>query len=487
LIGALDEVITKSAENNQPPPIPAISTNSGPLNQSISQNDRSAPGPAPQYAKKYMNDVRNITALKMTEVYEWSLEKGLERQHQAAASSSSSSSASSLVNMLGIRKTEQLSNNPLAMLPLARPSSDSVLKSRTYLCSYKFRYAMVLCDFGLTAEALEYALDIKNFINFVNQKADPMDPKKGRPPTNPKTGGAAGATNECPTPSKPQPFSKGFVNTVNEFVDRLSGGNSKNDSTGSGQGSAGSSSSGTGSSSWNVWSMLNSANLKDLVDGPTERNPTASQQQPPPQSSQKMGPPPLSSSGPPSNSSSGNNPNGNRSLPSQNDNSLPPPPTMPSYSKQPPSQFSNHGPPPLMMPGSSPYPSGPNHSSAMGPPGLKSSSSTGDLRDNFSLAPPIDNSLAAMGHSSSNPGSHSGSAVPSSHPQHRKQHSADATPQPSKTSPSKVGATKKGSESDKNIITSVTPPPPSLRFLTPLSAGQERVTWLAVSRCSRHF
>lgn len=391
-----------------------------------------------------MNDVRNIAALKMTEVYEWTLEKGLERQQQSAAGPSSSS-ASSLVTMLGIRKTEQLSSNPLAMLPLARPSSDSVFKSRTYLCSYKFRYAMVLCDFGLTSVALEYALDLKNFISFVNQRAE-MDPKKGKPPTNLKTGGGS---NECQTPSKPQPFSKGFVNTVNEFIDRLSGGVSKNDATArSGQG--GTSSSGASSSSWNVWNMLNSANLKDLVDGPTERNPTPSQQPPPLQSSQKMtsSGPPSTASGPPSTASFVNNPHSNRS---QNGNPLSPPPTISSYMKEPPIQSSNHGSAPPM----SQYPSVPNNSMVMGPPGLKSSSSTGDLRDNFSSAPPIDNSLASMGHSFSNPGSHSGGAAPPSHPQHRKQHSADATPQPSKTSPNKPGPTKKGSESDKNIITSV--------------------------------
>jgi uncharacterized membrane protein YgcG len=502
LIGALDEVISKAVDSNSSSTssaVATITTSNGPLNQSIySQSDRL--NSAPQYAKKYMGDVRNIAALRMTEVYEWSLEKGLERLQQqatAAASSSAPSATSSLVNMLGMRKTEQLSPNPLAEMSLARPSSDSVLKSRTYLCSYKFRYAMVLCDFGLTAEALEYALDIRNFINFVNQRSEPM---KGKPPINSGKSSSGAAANECSTPSKPQPFSKGFVNTVNEFIDRLSGGNSKNNATGgaSGQGGVGGSSSsgsGSGSGSWNVWNMLNSTNLKDLVDGPTEKPPTASkqqQQQPPPSSNQKMAPPPLGSSvGPPLSGTNSNHNYGNRSpntsatMSSQNGNSLAPPPT--SMSSIPPS---NQG-PPLMMPGPAP-PLGSNHSSAMGPPpGLKSSSSTGDLRDNFfSTGPPIDNSLAAAGHSISNPSSHSGgaAAVPPSQPQHRKQHSADATmTQPSKTSPSKAAAAKKTGD-DKNIITSVSSfphlPPSSLSPLSLSPAGEERVARLALPRCS---
>lgn len=422
LIGALDEVNPKSD---------GAVVAAGPLNQSISQN-------APQYAKKYMGDVRNIAALRMTEIYEWSLEKGLESQINATGTSNSSSV--SLVNMLGIRKTEG-SEQQGSTLPLARPSAESLLKSRTYLCSYKLRFAIILCDLGLTAQALEYATEIKNFILYVNQKLELPDPKSQKP-GKPLTGNMkqAPGSNESSTPVKQQPFSKGFINTVNEFIDRLSGGNVKNTSSSGGQGQNSSSSSG-----WNVWNMFNSANLKDLVDGPDNNQP---------QVPQKLAPPPISSSGT------------GKSNPTTNSN-IPPPPT--GFAAPAPPQFANSGPPSHLGPppsnlgpppssnlGPPPTSFGASSHSQLAPPSLKSSSSTGDLRDDFMMGSSGDNSLAHVGHSHSNPGSHSGIPPSVSQPQHRKQHSADASSQPTKTSPTKPpNGTKKSTESEKNLITSV--------------------------------
>ncbi len=345
---------------------------SGPLNQSIPAHSGQAI--SPQYAKKYMTDVRNLSALKMTEIYEWSLEKGLARLENPTQSSSSS-----LVNILGFGKSDNLN---VSNMLLIRPSQESLLKSKIYFCSYKFRHALILCDMGLLEEALQYANDVKYFIQILTQKIenDAKNPKKSNPPANGKQAPNA----DCGTPTvKQNPFSKGFINSVHELIDRLTGGSPKNKGS-----STGSSTNSTGSSSWNVWNVFSSANLKDLVDGPstTSDNPP---QLPPPVN--KLAPPPIkSTSGPPPPKESA--PPMKSTYPPYDYGQIPPgngpppmvpgttfqhpilnqPPTIsqpPPITTQPPPTFNQ--PPPTIV--NQPPPT-------MNQPPLKSSISTGDLR-----------------------------------------------------------------------------------------------------------
>lgn len=459
LIGALDEIVVKPSDKNLPP--------SGPLNQSILTQNNQTTVP-PQYAKKYMTDVRNMFALKLTEIFEWSLEKGLESLNTPAKQSSS------LANMLGLsggnNNNSESDKSKISNLLLIRPSSESILKSKIYLCSYKFRFALILSDLGLVSEALEYAIDVKNFIHYVTSKVDSNDsnnknsksklpPVSSKPTSNSNPNSNTGSA-ECSTPIKQQPFSRGFINTVHEFIDRLSGGNSKNNSNGS-QGNNNSNSSSTSSSTtstWNVWNMFNSANLKDLVDGSNVDQPLPppqQQQQQQQQSNQnKLAPPPL-------------NTNSNSKPPIQPKDLPPPPPTIPTYSmNQPPQNL----PPPPTIPGVSsiPPPSTTTHH-------LKSSSSTGDLKDiPISDEIPFDSkSVANRHHSYSNPPSNSGIA---SQPNHKKQHSFDLSTSnsslsslsvsssstssiPEKTSPTKVASstttTTSKKESENTIVASV--------------------------------
>jgi hypothetical protein len=515
LVGALDEIISRnssSLNSDAHTSAPALLTAPGPLNQSVlTSGDKNLIPPLgvssssvslaqPQYAKKYMNDVRNIAALKMTEIYEWSLEKGLERTN--SSSSTSSSAANSIVSMFGIGKSGSSSGVGVleTLVPLARPSSDSVLKSRTYLCSYKFRYAIFLSDLGLTDAALAYALDVRNFIQHINQRvssASSSASAASKPPSSaPLSGGGGGNVAkqpECPpTPMKPQPFSKGFMNTVNEFIDRLSGGNGNGNAGASGgsgnqKNSAGNSGAGGGAASgWNVWNMLN---LKDLVDGPsTDSQAPPPQQLQPPSTSQRAGGPPMTQkgSGPPptqgnnamSSSTSAGPPPSQRPPPTQQN--LAPPMPSSHFASAPPTSFPpqnqpSHGAPPLMPPGPpSAYPPTSQHQ-YQPEPLLRSSNSTGNLREEYGFPPSMsDNSLSGVNASHSNPSSHSGGAPPTSaaHPQHRKQHSADGSLSSlTKTSPTKPAGTvpKKSTEPEKSIMTSVCPPFFPLSPFSPIS------------------
>jgi hypothetical protein len=120
-----------------------------------------------------MSDLRCLSAMRMTEIYEWCL---LRSCTQPATSSTkptkkqSSSSFSSLFGFGGGSKEPEEENKDSSSetVPVVKPSvplrkmpSEIVFKCRLALCPQKFKLAVFLADLGLAEEAAEYVRDIK--------------------------------------------------------------------------------------------------------------------------------------------------------------------------------------------------------------------------------------------------------------------------------------------------------------------------------------
>ena len=171
-----------------------------------------------------MGDVRILSAVRMTEVFERAV---MLFEDSGTSSKTASSIGTSLTSMLGLggsgRKGADASDHTAGditrELKLHRLSGDTIMKCRIALCPHKVRLALWLADLGLTEAAYAYAMEAKVLVQLVSAGQADGSAKpatgKGKPPV-PTKGGEGGG--------KSAVFSRGFVNTLQEFLDRLSGG-----------------------------------------------------------------------------------------------------------------------------------------------------------------------------------------------------------------------------------------------------------------------
>ena len=219
LLGVAEEVAAAPAATS------TIPTSLGP--GSPSQAKGSVPGCV---NLRKMSDVRILAALRMTEVFERAVM--LCEDGASPSKTASSSISTSLTSMLGLggvgRKATDSSENAAGEvtreLKLQRLSGDTIMKCRIALCPHKVRMALWLADLGLTEAAYAYAMEAKALAQLVSAgqgegPAKPVPGKAGKPPVPTKGGGAAEGG------GKGAAFSRGFMNTLQEFIDRLSGGN----------------------------------------------------------------------------------------------------------------------------------------------------------------------------------------------------------------------------------------------------------------------
>ena len=133
-----------------------------------------------------MADLRFISAMRMSEVFEWSLLRGASTSKASTKASSSTgdkkSSSNSLSSFFGLGGAKASGpdggNDPAssssdfqsATVPVKRMSPEAILKCRVALCPVKLKYALFLADLGLSNEAASYVRDIKA----VNAKVQEM-------------------------------------------------------------------------------------------------------------------------------------------------------------------------------------------------------------------------------------------------------------------------------------------------------------------------
>lgn len=184
-----------------------------------------------QINSRKMSDVRCLSAMRMSEVFERELMFCEAAASAAANGGAKASLGSSLSNMFGLggKKDEDPvsgRDNESTELKMQRISAETVLKCRIALCPHKVRLAIWLADLGLTDAAYAYAVEAKALV----QQSSLNEATSGKPPA--KTGGkppvpaakGTGADGNAKGAGGGSPFSKGFINTLQEFMDRLSGG-----------------------------------------------------------------------------------------------------------------------------------------------------------------------------------------------------------------------------------------------------------------------
>jgi len=289
-----------------------------------------------------MSDLRCLCAMRMTEIYEWCLLRGL---HPPSSASSQvvekKSSTSSFSNFFGLgglsggskeiekENSDEViisSDHSKSQVPLKKLPPEIVLKCQIALCPYKFKLAILLADFGLTNDAAEYIREIKaislkiNGAGSVNKQSDAK--ANGAPPRG-QSPGIATANNA--TQSSPNFLSKTFLNALAEFSDRLKGGHCGGGLAGPRstvqENVGGSSVHNSESSGWGIFSnFITSEKLKVFVGDGLPASTTTSSKPPPGQSNTSSlsatgnghalsssssniqsldGGPPLSSRGPP--------------------------------------------------------------------------------------------------------------------------------------------------------------------------------------------
>ena len=120
-----------------------------------------------------MGDLRVLSAMRMTEIYEWCIVNGGQKFNVKDASSNSSpgkkqstkSSFSSFFGLGGGSSQENDSNDEIIQsLPttsLKKLPADIVMKCRIALCPYKLKLALLLADMGLVEDAAGYVREIK--------------------------------------------------------------------------------------------------------------------------------------------------------------------------------------------------------------------------------------------------------------------------------------------------------------------------------------
>jgi hypothetical protein len=177
-----------------------------------------------------MSDLRCLSAIRMTEVFERELMFcEAAAAAEAASGANQSSMGSSLSSMLGLGKKKEEDGNSgsgdaeSTELKMQRMPSETVMKCRVALCPHKVRLAIWLADLGLTDAAYAYAVEAKSLVQQSASGDAPGKPpgkSSGKPPVPSKGGSSEGNAKGAGSP-----FSKAFVNTLQEFVDRLSGGN----------------------------------------------------------------------------------------------------------------------------------------------------------------------------------------------------------------------------------------------------------------------
>ena len=207
-------------------------------------------------------DCVSVSSLRMTEILEWAICKGLSENRSSSSSSSSSGGGllGGIASLFG-SKDKSASDAGSASAPRTDPnvnvseyfSAQQFLRMRQSLCPYKLRFAQTLADLGYVREAAAYALDIKTVVE--------MCGAQGAPPSTKQRGASVDNSEQL------EKFPKKFVNALNIFIERL-----KCDSASTASAASSSTGSSTGSNSiWgNVLNVLSSDNLKQLVENPTE-------------------------------------------------------------------------------------------------------------------------------------------------------------------------------------------------------------------------
>ncbi len=207
---------------------------------------------------RYIADCVSVSSLRMTEILEWAICKGLSENRSSTSASSGSSGGGLLGGIASLfgSKDKSLSEAGATSTPRTDPnvntseyfSAQQFLRMRQSLCPYKLRFAQTLADLGYVREAAAYALDVKAVVEICGAQ--------GAPPSTKQRGVSFDNSEQL------EKFPKKFVDALNIFIERL-----KCDSSSAATAASSSSS----NSIWgNVLNVLSNDNLKQLVENPTD-------------------------------------------------------------------------------------------------------------------------------------------------------------------------------------------------------------------------
>jgi hypothetical protein len=156
----------------------------------------------------------NLTALRLTEIFEWTLNK--QDSGNTATGMNASTSFTSLGGLFGMGSTpKDPQPNPIVAIGegLVGVPRDTVniLHMRHALCPYMIQHALLLADLGLSASAIAYASEVKQLILGASSSSKPQPQQRGKKPSPvpPESHGAQFA------------FSKKMIFILDEFIDRL--------------------------------------------------------------------------------------------------------------------------------------------------------------------------------------------------------------------------------------------------------------------------
>eukprot|EP01038_Epipyxis_sp_PR26KG_P007099 gene7099-9686_t len=117
---------------------------------------------------KLVSDSTSVTALRMSEIVEWSIKRqiAVKSSGPSHASGGIASIGKSMFNMFGWSNSNNnsVNTNNATMASVNNNMdglSEGLLKTRAVLCSFKIRFAIFIADLGLINEALQYVREAK--------------------------------------------------------------------------------------------------------------------------------------------------------------------------------------------------------------------------------------------------------------------------------------------------------------------------------------
>ena len=171
-------------------------------------------------------DCYSISCIRMTEIFEWCLATGLQFDSNKSTANAGVAAgfSKSLSGLFGFssESTPSVAVGDSKEVSFAKISTEQLYSIKSVLCPVKLRLAFLLCDFGLIQEALSYAQSVKDAVSSIESQGKFLAcihlVRQILICFIVKNVKNAAANGE---PTGLKPFSKKFVQDLDDFVTRL--------------------------------------------------------------------------------------------------------------------------------------------------------------------------------------------------------------------------------------------------------------------------